>query len=292
MSLSAFLFSALAAAQTLPVPDLANVVYGTAGGVQLKLDVYSPNPRPAGPLPLVVWIHGGGWQSGSKADCRPALRLLPAGYAVASLDYRLSSQAILPAQIHDWKGAVRHLRAKAASIGIGTGKIVAWGSSAGGHLAALLATSGGVAHPEGTVGGNPGFSSRVKAVAEYFGPAGLPTKGGFHDNAGSAETGLLGCAIPSCPDKAKDASPQHHVTADDAPFSIHQGSQDGNVLPAQSASFDAALRAAGAPSKLWTYYGSGHGGAAFTSDSAIARVAEFFAAALQPRPRVPRVPSP
>lgn len=287
MSLSALVFSALAAAQTLPAPDLANVVYGNAGGVALKLDVYYPNPRPAGALPLVVWIHGGGWRSGSKLDARPALKLLPAGYAVASFDYRLSQQAKWPAQIHDCKGAVRYLRANAASLGIDTGKIVAFGSSAGGHLASMLGTSGGIAALEGTVGGNPGFSSRVKAVADFYGPADLPTMGGSHDNAASAEGELLGCAIPGCLDKAREASPQTHVTADDAPFSLHHGTADGTVNYSQSVNFDAALRAAGVPSKLWTYHGSGHGGPAFTSDSAIARVAEFFAEALKPPPSGP-----
>src|SRR3954471_2644666 len=149
--------------------------YAAIPGVRpLELDLVLP-PEPATAVPLVVFLHGGGWYVGSRhsvgpayADTRPTPfeRLAQAGIGVASVDYRLSGEAVWPAQLHDAKAAVRWLRARAEELGIDPDRVAAWGESAGGHLAELL---GLVTDPalEGDVG-VPGGSSAVSAVAAWY----------------------------------------------------------------------------------------------------------------------------
>ena len=156
----------VAAAPTLAQPTFPDLAYATLGGRPLQLDLYIPATG-SGPYPLVIWIHGGGWSGGDKAlgPGASALKLLPRGIAVASINYRLTSQAgqwgsfpvIFPAQINDVKGAVRWLRANAGTYNLDASRFGSWGSSAGGHLSALIGTSGGVAALEGNVGGNLAF---------------------------------------------------------------------------------------------------------------------------------------
>ena len=128
------------AAETMKT--LRDLAYVSGGHARQKLDLYLP--KSDGPLPLVIWIHGGGWRQGTKGGNLPALRLARRGYAVASLDYRLSGDAKFPAQIEDCKAAVRWLRAHVKKYNLNPDRFGAWGSSAGGHLVALLGTSGGV----------------------------------------------------------------------------------------------------------------------------------------------------
>ena len=133
------------------------------------LDLYLPAAASA-PLPLIVWIHGGAWHSipTARNDFTPG-RMVKRGYALASIDYRDSKTAKFPAQIQDCKAAARWLRAHAKDFGLAPQRFGAWGISAGGYLAALLGTSGGEPEIEGD-GGNTGFSSRVQAVCDFFGP--------------------------------------------------------------------------------------------------------------------------
>lgn len=140
--------------------------FANVDGHSLKLDLYLP--AEVKDAPLVVWIHGGGWSGGSKNGC-PISWLTDDGYAVASISYRLTDKAIFPAQIHDCKAAIRWLRANAEKFGYSTAKVGVSGSSAGGHLAALVGTSGDVKELEGTVGGNLDQSSRVDAVVDFYG---------------------------------------------------------------------------------------------------------------------------
>ena len=135
---------------------LRDIEYGHVEDKSLLLDLYLPTNAQE-PLPLVVWVHGGAWSGGDKAPCRAAW-LVDRGYAVASVNYRLSREAIFPAQVHDCKAAIRWLRANAAEHGIDGEHIGVWGSSAGGHLVALLGTSGDVADLEGE-SGTPGAVS-------------------------------------------------------------------------------------------------------------------------------------
>jgi len=139
-----------------------DLVYKRIDGRALGLDLYSPS-KPAGPLPVIIWLHGGGWSRGRKEGHSPAVTLVDDGYAVASVDYRLTGIAPFPAQIEVCKAAVRWLRANASKYNLDPDRIGVWGFSAGAHLAALLGTSGGVKELEGD-GDNVSYSSRVQRL--------------------------------------------------------------------------------------------------------------------------------
>lgn len=146
-----------------------DLVYAQVGQRNLPLDLYLPTSDK--PLPVIVWIHGGGWPTGSKGNAGPARPLVGQGYAVADVEYRLSGEAIFPAQIQDCKAAIRWLRGNAKQYNLDGDHIGVWGSSAGGHLVALLGTSGDVA--EFDTAAHAEFSSRVQAVCDWFGPTDL-----------------------------------------------------------------------------------------------------------------------
>jgi acetyl esterase/lipase len=271
-------------AQSQPVV-MSNIEYARVSSKSLLLDLYLP-PSGQAPFPLIVWIHGGGWSGGNKALGINSLqvRQTSRGYAVASLNYRLSGEAIFPAQIEDCKAAIRWLRANAAQYNIDANRIGVWGSSAGGHLVALLGTSGDVADLEGTVGGNLQHSSRVQAVVDWFGPARLlsmasqelPCSAIDHNAANSPASNLVGCAIQSCPDKAERASPTSYVTADDPPFLLMHGTSDCVVPPLQSQELFDRLKATGVKATLTYLQGAGHGGAAFTSANSQTQIEGFL----------------
>ncbi len=245
------------------VKVVKDLEYARADGRKLLLDLYLPE-RASGPRPLVVWIHGGGWSAGSKEGGRwRASQLTPKGYAVASIGYRLSGEAKFPAQIHDCKAAVRFLRANAEKYGIDPNRIVAWGSSAGGHLAALLGTSGGVEELEGDLG-NPDQSSCVQAVCDFFGPTDFTKMNDFpsaidHDAARSPESKLIGGPIQQNKDKVAKANPITYVGKDDPPFLIVHGDQDRAVPYNQSELLHEALKKAGIETTLHRVKGGGHG---------------------------------
>ncbi|MCU0648551.1 MAG: alpha/beta hydrolase [Gemmatimonadaceae bacterium] len=263
-----------------------------------RLDLYLP-PTGSGPWPVVLWIHGGGWQEGSKAldPTDPVLRLRTRGYAVASIGYRLSGQAAFPAQIHDVKAAVRFLRQNAAGYRLNPSRMAAWGASAGGHLAALLGTSGAVSALEDLSMGFPTQSSRVQAVIDWYGPTDFgrmdeqtaaigcplfPPNG--HGAADSPESRLLGAPVRSSATLVQFANPVAYVTADDPPFLIQHGTRDCTVPPGQSELLQAALtRVGGAErSTLDLLTGAGHGGGAFTTAANIDRIVAFLSRALAP----------
>ena len=288
-----------------PVPAFRDVTYAVVEGVALQLDLYLPEGG-AGPWPLVVWIHGGGWQAGSRFPIGVHVAgLLDHGIAVASVSYRLTgdtrfAERTFPAQIHDVKGAVRFLRASAEAYNLDPARFGAWGSSAGGHLAALLATSGGVAELEGDVGGNLQYSSQVRVAADYFGPTSFETMGSRADAADSPESALLGCWLgdvkanwtnPSAPypglvARVLAAGSLHHVDPGDPPMFIAHGDADTTVPIAQSVALADALKAAGVHVVLHVVLGAGHNAAAMPAEAAH----EFLARQLGV-PRSPRRPS-
>ena len=257
-----------------------DVEYAQVGDVKLLLDVYVP-AEPAGPLPAVVWVHGGGWRGGDKRGC-PAVNMTAGGYVIASINYRLSDVAIFPAQIQDCKAAIRHLRANADKYRIDPKRIGAWGPSAGGHLVALLGTSGGAAKLEGE-GGNADQSSRVQAVCDWFGPTDL-TKLTFP--AGSPYrrhnpvTLLLGGPASEKRQLADMANPVRYVSKDDPPFLIMHGDRDAAVPISQSVLLHEALKKAGVETTLYVVKGGGHG---FGGPAIGAMVAGFFDKHLKPR---------
>jgi acetyl esterase/lipase len=256
-----------------------NLVYAKTPEKELKLDLYLPETKPVGALPLIVWIHGGAWQNGSKSNPPPA-PMAAKGYAVASVAYRFSSEAIFPAQLHDAKAAIRWLRNHAGEYGIDGARIGVWGSSAGGHLVALLGTAGDVAELEGTVGESG--SSRVQAVVDYYGPADLRRMSMFpstidHDSPGAPESRLIGGPVQQNAAKADAAGAVKWASAGDAPFLIVHGDSDLSVPLDQSERLHQALKAAKVESELVVIPGAGHGGPQFMSAEMGAKVEAFFA---------------
>jgi acetyl esterase/lipase len=241
-----------------------DLVYKHVNGRAVGLDLYSPR-QASGPLPVIIWLHGGGWSKGRKEGRSPAVSLVDDGYAVASVDYRLTKVAPFPAQIEDCKAAVRWLRANASKYNLDPDRVGVWGFSAGGHLAALLGTSGGVKELEGN-GDNMSYSSRVQAVCVVSGPGDLlqlyrdatgPSGAEMNPKVKPALEALIG--VPLEENKAMAASPISYVSKDDPPLLIIQGENDPTVPVSLAQSFFAALKAAGVDATLEIGTGRGHG---------------------------------
>ncbi|MBA3723703.1 MAG: alpha/beta hydrolase fold domain-containing protein [Candidatus Levybacteria bacterium] len=256
-----------------------NLRYSNAS-TRLLLDLYVPDH--SGVKPLLVYIHGGFWSSGSKDSCPPiqdygSKTFMHRGFAVACINYRYSSEAIYPAQIEDVKASIRYLRANASQYGLYDTKIAVWGSSAGGHLAALAGTTSDItAYDKGE---NLQYSSKVDAVVDDFGPIDLeallssPTT----DPKGYASgVKLLGGEGPDLYPRARAASARTYITADDSPFFIVHGSIDRIVPLSQSQLLDETLRNLNIPSQLNIISGMGHGGAQMFEPARLSAIALFL----------------
>jgi len=270
---------AVAPKKERPLPEGVKVErdieYVTGGGKSRALDVYFAE-KAEGKLPLVVWIHGGAWVGGDKGGC-PAARLVPRGYVAASINYRLSGEAVFPAQIHDCKAAIRWLRANAEKYGIDPDRIGVWGSSAGGHLVALLGTSGDIKELEGDKGPR-NVSSRVQAVCDFFGPTDFSKIGDFpsnlkHNAPDSPESKLIGAPILENQEKGQRANPIRYIAKDCPPFLIMHGDKDMTVPMNQSELLNEALKKAGLDVTYHVVPGGGHGFGGAEIDK---KVNEFF----------------
>ena len=273
-------------------PTHSDLAYAPDSNAQ-KLDLYLPEG--SGPFPLVMMVHGGGFMFGDKADGAGLTgvdQLLAAGYAVASINYRLSGEAQYPAQIHDANAAVRFLRANAAQYNLDPDNFGAWGASAGGNLVALLGTTCGVAELEGADLGNADQSSCVQAVVDWFGPIDfLKMDEQFagtscpqtHDAADSPESKLVGAPIQTVPDLVKTTNPMNYIDDQDAPFIIQHGTADCNIPPVQGQNLADALAAAiGSDNATYTLIdGAGHGGTQFETQENLQLVIEFLNKHLQ-----------
>jgi acetyl esterase/lipase len=261
-----------------------DVVYKRVNGRDLRLDIYSPKSI-THPLPVLLWIFGNRWSKGSK-NHPPPLNLMSQGYIVVSVEYRLSGEAPFPAAIEDCKAAVRWIRANAGAYHFDPDHIGAWGHSAGGHLAALLGTSGGVTELEGT-GDNSSFSSRVQAVCDMAGPSDIVQ---FDESVSSSNDEMariakssieqfLGGSVEQNRAKAIAASATTYVSKDDAPFLIIHGENDESIPVSQSKVLASKLKAAGVQVTLIVAEGRGHGvgGPAFAPE-----ITSFFNKYLKP----------
>ncbi|HWB11054.1 MAG TPA: alpha/beta hydrolase [Pirellulales bacterium] len=262
-----------------------DVKYVPDGDEAQSLDVYFPESKTDKRLPLLIWIHGGGWAAGSKAQ-PPFLNQLERGYVVASIEYRFSQKAKFPAQIQDCQAAIRWLRANAEKYGIDPDRVGVGGGSAGGHLAALVGTSGG----QGVfpvIGGNDDQSDRVQAVCDIFGPTNFWTviaqadedknvKNIFKWNEGDPYSGLIGGKLGEDKEKCDAVSPVRYVTQDDPPFLILHGDRDALVPYAQSVELRDLLAEAGVEVTLQRLPGAGHGGPAFGLPAVGRLTAAFF----------------
>lgn len=254
-----------------------DLAYVTNGHERQKLDLFMPanvkNP------PLIILIHGGAFRAGSKENMRP-VPFLRQGYAVASINYRLSGDALWPAQLEDCKAAVRWLRAHAQEYGYDSARFGAHGTSAGGHLVAMLGAAG--ADKKFDMGENLDVSSRVQAVADFFGPTDflqmdahrIPT-GQAHDGPDSPESLLIGGSIQENKEKSASANPIAYVTKEAPPFLIVHGDMDPLVPWHQSQLLFDALASTGVPVTFYTVEGGGHGG--FRDPNVDTLMLEFFA---------------
>jgi len=214
------------------------------------LDLYIPRQAETRPLPIAMYVHGGGMTSGDKSDINPVFldALAAAGYAVASIDYRLAPMSKFPAQIEDVKCAIRFLRRYAPRYDLDATEVFAFGTSVGGQLTALAALTG--PHSEFDVGAYPAEPSSVSAVADMFGPANL-TEGGGYSTAGVQQ-------VFNDQGDTVLASPTHFVAAHAPPILIVQGVDDTKVVASQSKELYDDLKAAGDQTQLVLVQNMGH----------------------------------
>jgi acetyl esterase/lipase len=241
--------------------------YAHVGAKRLTMDLYVPQGA-QGPAPVVLWIYGSAWLDRTLyVYGPPILGLLERGYAVAQIDYRMTSEGYLfPAQVQDCKTAVRFLRARAAEFGLDPRRVGASGESAGGHLSALLGLAVDQPDLEGEL--HPGYSSAVQAVCDIYGPSDLLAMdqqrlpgGQVHDVADSPESRLVGGPIQENREKVARANPLTYIqgrTGRIPPFLLFHGDRDPNVPYGQSVLLYEALRAAGAKVAFHTIAGAGH----------------------------------
>ena len=264
-----------------------DIPYVPGGDEAQRLDLYLPETPVDHPLPVIVHIHGGGWRGGSKAG-HPSLALVAKGhYAAASIEYRFSQKALFPAQIQDCQAAIRWLRANSKKYNFDPDRFGVTGGSAGGHLSALVGTSGGK-KAFAPIGGNEEQSDRVQAVCDIYGPADFNTvmqqaaddknvRNIFKFNTpGDPYSGLIGVSLGSDKAKGDAVSPVHYVSKDTPPFLILHGTFDKLVPYAQSLELVEALKAQGVEVLLQTLPGSGHGGPMFGKPAVHALVESFF----------------
>ncbi len=204
------------------------LTYATYGERELQLDLFEPKDQ-EGPLPAILWIHGGGWKNGTgKGGAKMARYFAERNYVAVSISYRLSGEAPFPAHIQDCKAAVRWLRANAKQYGIDPERIGATGHSAGGHLAALLATSNGVEALEGD-GGNAAFSSTIQAAVPMGAQTDLETD---RIRSMTAQSGadiwheFLGGSLDEQEAMYQLASPRRHLDSEDPPMMFITGALD------------------------------------------------------------------
>jgi acetyl esterase/lipase len=253
-----------------------DIPYLVGGSPRQTLDFYLPD-QARSPLPAVLWIHGGAWECGDKHPC-PVREFAERGYVIASVGYRLSDEAAFPFQLQDCKSSVRWLRAHAAEYGIDPTRIGVWGESAGGHLAALLGTTG--LTRDFDVGDHLDQSSEVQCVVNWFGPVDFLEWGApFSPSMDSPESPvyrLLGGPISQNREKARSAGPLHHVHGRSAPFFTVHGDQDDIVPLVQSQRLHRALQDAGVESTLQVIPDAGHSTAEFNLPERLEEIAEFL----------------
>ncbi|WP_044386307.1 alpha/beta hydrolase [Streptomyces cyaneogriseus] len=270
----------------LPLPPAARPAEGVRllravpyavrdGSRPLELDLWLPEEPAGGPLPVLVFVHGGAWRTGLRDDAGPRLRawrpgpfarLARAGFAVVCPDYRLSGEAVFPAPLDDLTEMLEWLRVRAAELGLAADRVVTWGESAGGHLAALLALTAGPA---------------VSGCVVWYGAADL-TAAPPH----SPEAALIGAPAADAPERARAAGPVARVTADAPPFLILHGTRDTVIPVAQGRALASALRAAGAEADFRPVPGADHlwiGAAEEDVARVFAATLEFARAAVSPR---------
>ena len=263
---------------------LTQLTYKTTPQASLGLNLYQPNTQ-QGAAPLLIWVHGGAWMRGSKEDFMQKNRhlaqsLLAKGYAIAALSYRLSHQAVFPAQVQDINDAINYLVNQRASLKLNTDHIVMMGRSAGAHLAALIANT--FNKPEsGFYEKAQPANYQVVGTVNFFGPSDLEELRGNsgkvdHDAPDAAEAKLLGVSPRERPDLARWASPTTYVGANTPPMILFHGSSDEVVPASQSQHFKNVLDKAGVANQLYLAEGARHGDKIFDSDIYVKKAVAFI----------------
>ncbi len=275
-----FMFQAAGAEPTFTVRK--DIRFAEVDGHKLALDLYLP--RTAKPPPLIVWVHGGAWRAGSKDDM-PLEKLVAEGFAIASVDYRLSPVAPFPAQAHDLKAAIRFLRKNAPEFGFNPNRIAIAGGSAGGHLAALVGVTNGHSELEGSEGVT-GVSSDVQAIVSFYGGSDLTTilpqstPHGLKVRVPALQL-LLGGQPDEKPALARLASPVFHLDAQDPPLFLLHGDADPQMPIEQARQLNAAYQKLGLRVQFEVLPGAGHGGPEFFDAKRLALVSRFLKDALK-----------
>ena len=271
-----------------------DVVYGAMSAAQ-TLNIYLPNEG-EGPFPIIFAIHGGAFKMGSATggDVAAMLEGVNRGYAVVSINYRLSGEAIFPAAVNDCKAAIRFVKANAEKYNLDPEKVAVWGDSAGGNLASMIGTTADVTALNGDNAENEAYSANVQAVVDWFGPldflkmdeqfvaAGITPAFGKTSSETSPESQYIGQLITIDPELTSQANPETYITnlnADTAPsFLIQHGTADANVPTQQSIDFAALLAKAIGEDKvtLELLEGAGHGTEEFTNADNLDTVFSFL----------------
>jgi acetyl esterase/lipase len=268
-----------------------NIPYAEISPAQ-QLDIYLPDEG-KGPFPVIIAIHGGAFMGCDKADLQvlPMFKGLKRGYAVVSINYRMSGEAKFPALVQDAKAAVRWVRANAAQYKFDSHRIATWGGSAGGYLSNMLGISAGIPELEDLSLGNADQSCNVQAVVAWYAPAnflkmdehlaasGLLAHPGFrHNEANSPESLLLGQLITEIPEKVNAANPETYIRPGAPPFLLQHGTKDPVVPVQQSIEFAEKLRRILGENNvtLELLEGAEHADMMFESPENVARVLNFL----------------
>jgi acetyl esterase/lipase len=268
---------------------VSNIVYSSTPQGDLLLDLYLPAEASSDALPVVLFFYGGAFEMGNKHQLALYdVHTLPLdGFAVVSIDYRLSDQAIFPAQLDDAQNALRWIHAHAGEYNLDANRVGVWGMSAGGMLAALI----GVGAETETEAEDAQLSTPpVQAVVDYYGPSDL-LQGDEHAPEGvdlnwaaadSWPSRYLGGAIGEHPERVAATNPITYVSADDPPFLIVHGDQDSIVPFNQSELLYAALEEAGVEAELYAVKDGDHArGGEFGTPELHRKTVEFLQQQLQ-----------
>jgi len=266
----------------------SNVPYANDTLKRHLLDIYLPE-KAGSNTPLIVWIHGGAWMLNDKYSDMSYMKntikgFIDSGYALASIDYRYSTEAVFPAQIQDCNQALEYLYQHAAQYKLDKNRIALIGFSAGGHLASLvgLSNNNGVKEFYPAVG-KPNF--KIKCVLDFYGPADLVALGSSPDtsvnNARNPVSILLGALPLERPDLAKRASPATYVDKNDPPFLIVQGEKDESVPYTQSKLLSSWLTVTGVKNQLIIVPNAPHYGEMFDAEYIRKSVFSFLGAHLK-----------